>query len=57
MGELLHLAFHQPRDRNPGPSRDHLRDIVFVYFFLDQTVTAARFLEEMFLLGGQILFQ
>jgi hypothetical protein len=35
MPELLNLAFEQARDRNPGPSRDDLCDIVLVDFFLD----------------------
>src|SRR5436305_8743286 len=26
--ELLLLAFEHPVDRNPGPARDHLRDVI-----------------------------
>ena len=41
------FAFEQSRNRNPGPARNHRRDIILVDFLLDQ-LHAALFLEPLF---------
>ena len=38
--ELLHLAFHQLRDRDARPPRDDLGDVFLVDLFLDEPATA-----------------
>src|SRR6187401_2633599 len=37
--ELLDLTLHQPADRNVRPARDHLGDVLFIDFFLQQSRT------------------
>jgi hypothetical protein len=34
--QLLHLAFHQPGDRNTCPARHDLSDFFCVHFFFQQ---------------------
>jgi hypothetical protein len=56
MKQLLHLAFHQPRHRHPGPAAHHLGDIFLVHFFLDQLRLVLLF-GELLVLLGQLLLQ
>ncbi len=56
MHELLHLAFHEPRYRNPGPSRHDLSD-VFLGDLLVQEPSVALHLGERGVLGLELTIQ
>src|SRR6476660_4511695 len=40
LGEPLALALHHPRDRDAGPPRDDLGDVVGAHFLLEELRTA-----------------
>ncbi len=54
--ELLALALHELRDRNAGPARHHLGDVLLVDLFLHEAALAA-FLDLALLLGGELLLE
>ena len=43
--ELLHLALHEARDRNPGPLRHDLGNVLLVDLFLQHGVSALKLVE------------